>query len=63
MAKGKGILALLAAPKEDSEEGDMEETVDEGGAAEDLMDAIKSEDPAALKEAFRALYHECSGED
>lgn len=52
------VIALGAEPKEGGgeEEGYDEEATD---AAASLLDAIKSEDPAAMVEAFRAMKAVC----
>ena len=61
-SKTKGIAALLVGKMgkgpEGEEGGDMEgEGLDT--AAEDILAAIESKDPQALKEALRSFYEMC----
>lgn len=60
----KGIAAMLVAkmPKEKKAEEDdvaTEEMSDEEVAADDLLEAISGEDPAALVDAFKNLMRVC----
>lgn len=58
----KGLAALIVAKAKPSEapvEESMEEADPKHAAAEELMDAVKSGDAAAVVEAFEALQEMC----
>lgn len=58
-SKSKGVAALLVSkmgPKEGEHE-DMDDGID--AASEDVLSAIESKDPMALKEALKAFYELC----
>jgi hypothetical protein len=62
--KPGGLLAIIGSPKgePDGDEGGGSDPAKdiETNAMSDFLDAIKAEDPAAMKSAFKRAYDACA---
>lgn len=58
-AKSALLLALTPKGSDSSKGSPEEEKSEEGGVAQDVLDAIKDDDAAALKLALRSFVSDC----